>query len=93
LSIFITRFFQILSFVAVTSVTLSYPIDTRSQVTSLDSGDFTAEFVDLSSPSATASNTTVDLSDVKPDATSKSSGSTTAKASTGQSTTTKASSG
>jgi hypothetical protein len=83
------KFFHVLSFLAISSVTLSYPIDTRSQTTSLDyraptdSGDATpaAESANLSDSTAT----TLDLSDVKTDATSKSTG-TTAKASTGQST-------
>ncbi len=89
------RFFPVLSFVALTSVTISYPIDTRSQGTSLDFGgatdssDATAGSMDLSGASAAASNTTVDLNDAKTDATSKSSGSTTAKASSGQATTAK----
>ena len=93
------KFHYVLSFIAFTRLTLSYPIDTRSQVTSLESGgnvdpsgDVAAASPDLSSSTA-ASNTTLDSSNVKTDATSKTSGSSTAKASTGQSNTAKAFSG
>jgi len=95
------KFIFVLSFLAFTSVTLSYPINTRSQVTSLDfSGDAdfsdiktVAASPDLSNSTISASNTTLDLSDVKTDATSKSSGLSTMKAPTGQSSNARAPSG
>jgi hypothetical protein len=87
----IMKFLSILCFITFTSVTISYPIDIRSEVTSLDFNeaadtDAAAGSVVLSDA---ASNSTLDLSVVKTDATSKSSGSITAKASTGQSTSAK----
>ncbi len=72
------KFLYVVSFLAFT-ITLSYPINSRSQVTSLNfSGN--ADFSDITTEAASPG-----LSDIKTDATSKSSGLSTTKASTGQS--------
>jgi hypothetical protein len=72
-------FFHVLSFLAILSVTLSYPIDSRSQVASLDFSAATnpndaitaGGSADLSGSTSAASNTTLDVSEGKTDATSK----------------------
>jgi hypothetical protein len=87
------KFFHVLSFLAILSVTLSYPIGSRSQVTSLDfraatnPNDATTAggSAGLSGSTSAASNTTLDVSEGKTDATSK--------GSTGQSAVAKASLG
>jgi hypothetical protein len=72
-------FFHVLSFLAILSATLSYPIDSRSQVASLDFSAATnpndattaSESADLSGSMSAASNAALDVSEGKTDATSK----------------------